>query len=128
MSSSDSSSDYHSTSPSLDHSEASATSSSANAKATARASTTTTTASASASATVTAVVNTGLLPYSSLLKDELVDTMADLVKSEMLLEKKPDDNEENERIRRKKRKLEVLLELNKLEDELADDAKRRKDK
>lgn len=54
--------------------------------------------------------------------------MADLVKSEMLLEKKTDDNEENERIRRKKRKLEVLLELNKLEEDELNDAKRRKDK
>lgn len=54
--------------------------------------------------------------------------MADLVKSEMLLEKRTEDNDENERIRRKKRKLEVLLELNKLEEEEMNDAKRKKDK
>lgn len=118
--------DYHSTTPSLDHSEASATSSSTDVKATARASTNTT--SVYASASVTTNVNTNFLPYTSSLKDELVDTMADLVKSEMLLEKKTDDNEENERIRRKKRKLEVLLELNKLEEDELNDAKRRKDK
>ncbi|KAL7318085.1 hypothetical protein PS15m_004354 [Mucor circinelloides] len=117
--------DYQSITPTLNHTKAKATSSSADAKATAEAFISTATVSASASVTVT--VNTKWLPYSSSLKDELVDTIADLVKSEMLLEKKTEDDEESERIKRKKRKLEVLLELNKLEEEL-NDVKRKKDK
>lgn len=123
--------DYQSITPTLNHTTAKATSSSADANATADAKVTAeafiSTATVSASASVTVTVNTKWLPYSSSLKDELVDTIADLVKSEMLLEKKTEDDEESERIKRKKRKLEVLLELNKLEEEL-NDVKRKKDK